>query len=283
MITGYFYENTKRLHRELSQIKKVFVLAVEANLLYFIWNIALNVLKGERVIDYIHSAFTGKNLLKFLVFNESPLAGHLWYLGAIFYVLLIVLLMDKLNCRKVLYFLTPILLVADLVFGKYSLLIFHREFPYIFVRNFLCVGIPYFCIGNLIKNRRWKLDKKRLAILMTFFTMTSMAERFLLVNSGMNAKRDHYISTTFLAIFVFLYALRSNWKNNHMAVIGRKYSTWLYVIHPIFIAVISTVTNRIGVYSIYRFIAPIVVFLITLISLVVLKRIKASLLQWSKK
>lgn len=154
MITGYFYSDTVARHKEKYQIKKILHLLVEANALFFIWNIALNVLRRENIVAYIRSIFTGMNLLKFFLLNESPLAGHLWYLGAIFYVLVIVLLMDKFNCRKVLYYLTPALLIADLVLGKYSLLIFHREFPYILVRNFLCVGIPYFCIGNFIRERQ---------------------------------------------------------------------------------------------------------------------------------
>lgn len=128
-------------------------------------------------ICYVRKIFTGKSILKFLVLNESPLAGHLWYLGAILYVLVIVLLVDRFNCKKVLYYLTPVLLIADLVFGKYSLLIFHREFPYILVRNFLCVGIPYFCIGNLIREKRCseKWNRKILQVLIVVFTITSLA------------------------------------------------------------------------------------------------------------
>lgn len=154
MITGYFYSDTVARHKEERQIRKIFFLVVEANAIFFIWNIALGILRRDSMVTYVQEIFTGKSILKFLVLNESPLAGHLWYLGAILYVLVIVLLVDKLKSRKALYCLTPVLLIADLVFGKYSLLIFHREFPYILVRNFLCVGIPYFCIGNLIREKR---------------------------------------------------------------------------------------------------------------------------------
>ena len=236
MITGYFYLDTVARHKEKQQIKKILCLAVEANILFFVWNIALGILRRDSVVTYVRSIFTGKNILKFLVLNESPLAGHLWYLGAILYVLIVVSLMDKLNCRKILYYLTPVLLIADLVFGKYSLLIFRREFSYILVRNFLCVGIPYFCIGNLIREKECseKWNKKVLQVLIVVFAITSLAERFALVNAGLNATRDHYLSTTFLAIYLFVYTLKSNWHNKELAVIGRKYSTWLYVIHPIF-------------------------------------------------
>lgn len=157
----------------------------------------------------MRAVFTGKNLLKFFLLNESPLAGYLWYLGAILYVLVIVLLADKFNCRKTLYYLTPVLLIADLVLGKYSLLIFHREFPYIVVRNFLCVGIPYFCIRNIIREKiiSEKWNKKVLRALIVVFATTSLAERFALLNAGLNATRDHYLSTTFLSICLFVYAL----------------------------------------------------------------------------
>ena len=281
MITGYFYSDTVARHKEEQQIKKILYLVVEANMLFLIWNIALNVLRRENIVAYIRSIFTGKNILKFLVLNESSLAGHLWYLGAILYVLIIVSLMDKFDCRKILYYLTPVLLIADLVFGKYSLLIFHREFPYILVRNFLCVGIPYFCIGNLVREKRWseKWNEKVLQVLIVVFAITSLAERFVLVNAGLNATRDHYLSTTFLAICLFVYTLKSNWHNRELAAIGREYSTWLYIVHPIFIAVFSIVVGKLGIKSIYRCIAPIVVYCSTLIFLFVVQRVKLFLVK----
>lgn len=206
MITGYFYSDTVVRHKEKHQIMKIFCLFVEANILFFIWNIVLNILKRDSLVTYIQLISTGKSILKFLVLNESPLAGHLWYLGAILYVLMIALIVDKFNCRKVLYYLTPLLLVADLVFGKYSLLILHREFPYILVRNFLCVGIPYFVIGNLVREKQCaeKCNREKLKIFVLVFAITSFAERFILVSKGLNATRDHYISTTFLAICLYM-------------------------------------------------------------------------------
>lgn len=279
MITGYFYSDTVARHKEKRQIQKILYLVVEANVLFFIWNIALNVLRRDSIITYVQEIFTGKSILKFLALNESPLAGHLWYLGAILYVLVIVLLVDKPNCRKLLYYLTPVLLSADLAFGKYSLLIFHQEFPYILVRNFLCVGIPYFCIGNLIREKRCseKWNRKILQVLIVVFTITSLAERFVLVSAGLNATRDHYLSTTFLAICLFVYALKSNWCNKGVSVIGRKYSTWLYIIHPIFITVFSIVVGKLGLKSIYRCIAPIVVYCATLVFLIILQKVKMAI------
>ena len=41
--------------------------------------------------------------------------------------------------------------MTDLAFGMYSLVVFGKEFPYILVRNFLCVGLPYFALGAMLK------------------------------------------------------------------------------------------------------------------------------------
>ena len=114
-------------------------------------------------------------------------------------------------------------------------------------------------------------------ILIVVFAITSLAERFVLVSVGLNATRDHYLSTTFLAICLFVYALKSNWHNKGLAVIGRKCSTWLYIMHPIFITLLSMVAGKFGVKSIYRCVAPIVVYCATLTFLIILQKVKIAM------
>lgn len=179
-------------------------------------------------------------------------------------MLIIVRVFDTLKIGKYLGFVTPFLLMGDLILGKYSILLLGREFPYILVRNFLFVGIPYFCIGRLIRNGFGKrVSKKVLAILLITFSATLLLERFALVNFNANAIRDHYISTTFLAVTAFLFALKCHGNNKILASIGRKYSTWLYIWHPIFIICIDAIAHKVRVYSIYKFIAPVMVYITT--------------------
>lgn len=196
MITGYYYCDTVKRKRELVQIKKILILIGEANLLYFVWKCFYATATGMRIANYLAETFTVKNLLKFILFNDSPLSGHLWYLGAILYVLIITAVAKKLKITKVLYWLTPVLLIMDLVLGKYSLVLFNCEFPYILVRNFLFVGIPYFCIGQMIREGvGQKTNKNTTALLIFIFSLTTCMERFILVSADMNPTRDHYIST----------------------------------------------------------------------------------------
>lgn len=276
MITGYFYSETIKRQREKKQIWKILRLTIEANILYFLWNIILNIIRGNGVFSYFKTVFSLKSIFKLIIFNESPFGGHLWYLVALLYVLIIVYFIDKLKYRKVLYWMIPIFLCLDLIFGKYAIVIFNREFPYILVRNFLCVGIPYFCIGTLIKEKNLEknVNKTILSFVIILFSIMGICERFILVANGMNAIRDHYISTTLLAISIFIYVLKSNWKNEGLAKIGREYSTWLYVIHPIFITILDFITKKIGIYSVYRYTGPIIIYIISLIFLILLKNIK---------
>ena len=162
MITGYFYHLKTDKSRKIKQIKKIFLLGLSANIIFFVWKCFYQLISGGSIADYIKSVFTLKNFIKFTALNESPFGVHLWYLGAILYVLVIIAIAQREKITKFLYLLSPFLLMGDLILGKYSLLFFGREFPYIIVRNFLFVGIPYFCIGMWFSEHKRDYNIKRL-------------------------------------------------------------------------------------------------------------------------
>lgn len=253
MISGYFY----RKEKAVGQLKKIGILFIEANLLYAAWSVFYGAVSGNFPVVGI------KRLLKFLLLNASPFGYHLWYLGAILYALIVVYVVDKIGWRRVLYFLTPILLLTDLILGKYSILIFGREFPYILLRNWLFTGIPFFVIGMLMKEKKaFRIGWFGIPV----FMVTTILERYLLVSNGLNATRDQYISTTFLAIAVFSFALEYEGEvSERIAKLGQECSTWIYIIHPIFITCYGFVVRRIGLESIWDYIGAIVVFLTSLI------------------
>jgi surface polysaccharide O-acyltransferase-like enzyme len=275
MTTGFFYEGIIDRNRRARQIKKILKLLVSTNCLYFLWRLLLAYQYGN-IRNFFLRSFTWKKLFEFVVLNESPFSGHLWYLGAILYVLTIVYIADKLNCRAILFALIPLLLAGDLIFGKYSLLILGREFRYIWVRNFLFVGIPYFSLGGLIKRFTNIIRPKKVwsGMLCVLFAVTTLCERYFLVSIGMNATRDHYISTTFLAVSVFLFTLSCNGSCKVIAAVGRKYSTWIYILHPIVIKILAIFVNNLGIKDKYLYVAPFIVFFVTLLFLICIDYLK---------
>ena len=269
MITGYFYSATSETKKEKKQLLKIARIFFWANTLYLIYSCSVNLIKGESVAK----DFTLINFCKFIFLNESPFGGHLWYLGAILYVLIIIYFFEKRYSRDKLYFLIPFLLLFDLVFGKYSLLFIRKEIPFIFVRNFLFVGLPYFLIGDIIFKRRITIARKHLLILICIFASTTLIERYLLNTFNLNVTRDHYISTSFLAVFTFMLACHYG-NNPHSKIykkccsIGANLSLDIYIIHPIIISALAIIVQLIDsqtINTLYVHTAPFVVFVVSIV------------------
>jgi len=274
MVSGFFLwnDNHKLLQSKiLKQIKKIFALVVLSNLLFFLWDIIIN---HKDIMTYLRNISHFRTMAEFLFLNESPFGIHLWFLGALLYVLIIYYLLDRYNLNNKIKFLIPILLLTDLIFGKYSILIFNREFNYLFVRNFLFVGIPCFYLGNIIRekietNKQFKFNNNILLSGCVIFSITSILEKYLLVINNVNATRDQYISTTLLVICVFMYLVQNPmiFKDKIIEQIGNKYSLDIYIVHPIFIYLVNAIVKHLGnsVSTVYSFIAPIIIYFITLI------------------
>ncbi len=280
MITGFFYSDTVERNDEKRQIVKILKLIVFSNLAYFIWNLMIGtvvyILSGDvNSFAHIVNIFNmfSKNAVEIFLCNVSPFAGHLWYLNAILYVLVVAYIMRKSGKFKVLYYLTPVLLCADLIFGKYSVAIFGKSFGVVYVRNFLCVGIPYFMLGNAIRyayvhhNKESVFCRKSLLILGTvIFAVLCVAENHIIVSLGINSERDHYITTTFLACMLFILFLNL-FKNindkNIFAVIGRKYSSLIYILHIMVRTVFNIAAKVLPFGTVYSYVAPVAVFAAT--------------------
>jgi len=271
MISGYYYSHIKEYKKEKKQIVKILKLFFSANILYFIWSLIFTFISGDSISLYIGKVFGLKSIIKFVLFNDSPFGGHLWYLGAILYVLLIVFVVEQKWNRSKLYPLIPVLLLLDLVLGKYSLLLFGKSVSTIFVRNFLCVGLPYFLIGDMLNTRKIKISSNKSLLLSLLFVLTTLLEKFLLVSFDVNAVRDHYISTTLLAVCVFMWAVQFDSRSNKkwysaLCFMGANLSTNIYILHPIIITVMIVIVKYVSGYiyleSVYNYIAPFLILIV---------------------
>lgn len=239
MVSGFFIwdRNKNKLISKINvQIKKIFRLVIVSNMIYLIWGILKLILKQGDLLSYFKNLFSIKKVIALLIFNESPLSGHLWYVLALLYVLIIYKYSIKFKYTKLIKNSIIILLLIDLAFGKYSLLIFGREFSYILVRNFLFVGVPYFLIGNIIrecyeKKELVRFENKELIGFSILFVVTSIIEKESLLEFSLNATRDHYISTTPLVICIFILAINNKgaFKESILPKLGEKYSLYIYI------------------------------------------------------
>lgn len=231
IISGYFLyqEDEQSLQRIKRSFVKVGTILLWSSVLYALFKLITTSIN----ISY-------RDIIDFVLFNVNPFGYHLWYLSAYMYVLVIFYICVKEHVVNLLFIVSPLLLLADLILGKYSLLTLGIELNYIYIRNFLFVGIPYFSIGVFIKKKVRYNNGNICAYKYLFlggvvlFSLTSLFERYLLENYGINATRDHYISTTLLSICLFLLAISfSQMRSSVWVLLGAKYSLYIYVLHPL--------------------------------------------------
>ena len=272
MITGYFYSSAQKHRREGAQIKKVAGLLLLSNLLYFVWKIVKCILQHESIGEYLCSLRNLKPWLEFVFLNESVFSGHLWYLGALLYVLVIILLVDKYSNRKKLYKFIPLLLTVNVLFGSYSVLTVGVRLPHIWTRNFLLCGLPFFLLGDAAREKGGKATDSQLIAVAVFSAAAIMAETVLLRSTGEQFNGDLFAATPFLAYSLFALFVKNSRISDvpllfHIAQLGRNTATLTYIIHPIAILIVGKIITLLGAYipflrTVYFYTAPLVILIL---------------------
>lgn len=156
LFSGYFAAgfSTKRKWR---QALKLFLLAVFSNLAY----LALELSKQpptEYAIRYrLRELYSTGKVWELLLYNESSVSAHLWFLGALLYCILLDILFSTVT--KKLRHRTAVLgsLSVVLLFGGMALYhLLTRSLPYayklFYYRNFLWFGMPFYLAGKLLRD-----------------------------------------------------------------------------------------------------------------------------------
>lgn len=152
MFSGYFAAGFDR-RRKLRQLIRILIWAALSNLMYLARELLpqRNAYAARMRLSQIFPPGSLRNLL---LYNESPISAHLWFLGAFAYVLLLDLLLgwlfDKLP-RWVRWGFTGVLMLGGLTL--YQLLTRNPgvDFQLYHYRNFLLFGLPFFLSGKLIR------------------------------------------------------------------------------------------------------------------------------------
>jgi hypothetical protein len=271
MITGYFYSSFKQNNRQWAQIKKTIVLFLYSNLLYLIWGIVKCFLSNETFSELLGSVLSVKAWIVFLCFNEPFLSEHLWYLSALIYVLVIILAIDKYSDREKLYKFIPILLLINILCGNYSAILFGVKLPLILTRNFLFCGLPFFLLGDALRQKPNKLSQKQLLIIAVCSVLLTIVENIILLNTVTDFNADCFIATPFLAYSLFVLFLETRIISDRpflhkIAQLGKSASTTVYIIHPIAISLVGNLVDAIGGYipylnTVWHYTAPLVILI----------------------
>ena len=107
------------------------------------------------------------------------------------------------------------------------------------------------------------------------FSLTSQLEKYILIIIDKCPAREHYISSTFLAICLFglLMSIKVE-KPSVLSKIGERDTLYIYIFHPLFLRVMSTGFKKMGLLDIYSWIAPFAVLASTMVFIYALRKFK---------
>lgn len=235
LITGFYHQSIIDKGNEKAELCKVFRLILFSFFLYLVFFFLLYFRSGN-FVSFLMKKFEGNGFFDIVLFNVNPLLHRLWYLNALFYVLLVTYLLHRYDQMKAMYFIVPILLFIGLIMGPYSRLILHVDFPEHYTRNFVFIGIPYFYIGWLISKYYSKLKDFKTEIPLLISIILMIGEVFLLEKTGLLNNPAFALMTLPVSVLLFLFFSRVSAKSqftNLFSEFGKRNSSDIYIIHKI--------------------------------------------------
>lgn len=229
--SGYFcYREDRRefARRLIRQIIKLAVYCILANVLFF-------------GISYYLSGVSSLEIYKvmcmkpgawkdFWLYNESPFAGHLWFLGSMVYAMLIVLLLTELRIHKYVFFLSPLLL------GVYIIMARSGKYEFIQCRNALFCTMPYFMYGCLMRRYEDKvvrvLNKRAVAAALLFLIAATFLEYWNYKDINITFIGPELID---IVLVIFLIQNKNIGKNTVFEWFGRRDTLFIYIAHFILV------------------------------------------------
>ena len=271
MVTGFFFPMNFNKEKQKRQLKKVLILTLFANVLYIVVKIIIEAISGGLGL-FLAETFTLDNLIKFLVFNDPFAGAHNWYLNALLYALVLLFVITKFVNIKKIYFLIPVLLVANM-----ALQVLGEVFPdtilgsNLLIRNFLFMGLPFILLGNYLRAKQFNIKKLPLIIGVFAFLILTVLEKMFFNRVFNFHDFELWFSSIFFAISLFLFALKIDNNNKvylFVSKCGRDYSSIIYVIHTLIIFGIAAVLEIINVDIInktYEYAGTFIVFFASLV------------------
>ncbi|MFQ9516397.1 MAG: acyltransferase family protein [Eubacterium sp.] len=269
MISGYYCYNEDRdiVNSKMpKKIRHILKLCLGATIIYFLWGaIFVPAFTGNRIdfVLFIETHCTLKNWINFFIFNQLSFGGTLWFLFALLYCYIILILVNKKNWYKGTYIAIPVLIILHIISRgiiQYFNLI-DENINIIFYRNFIFMGFPFFMLGNFIHKYEERVvnifSNKKLLGFIGVGLAISCIERLVV-------PLELFWGTVAATFCIFVFAVRNPEKKivPVIADIGDKYSMPVYIFHPIVSGLIYYMKCAIGVENnvILAILNPIIVF-----------------------
>ena len=256
IVSGYMCyrdDSGEFMSRLKKQCKHIFIIAVSAHLLYAA---VYYFVQGQTMFKI---ALSDKSIINLLLWNESPYAAHLWFLGSLFYAIVVMMLLTKLKIGKYIMYCFPILIGVYFFLWRNDGTVANLSM----YRNAVLCTLPYFMAGCLIKKHEVailsKLKPKVLVLISTILLGAVIFEYFICKSLTI----PYYSSELLVyALVLMCVSLPKVGEKTPFKWLGSKCTLFVYIVH---IALIWLILDNGGMkYGIIKYLGPVVIFVITL-------------------
>lgn len=268
VITGYFLykeDHTATINSCKKQLRKIVRITLIASLVYYIYKVIISYLSGGGFIPPFYSIY---DVIIWIVFGFN-FSGPLWYMTALCWSLLIIMILYKLGWQKLLY-LTPLSFILYNIVLAYPLR--DISLPWYFETNFISSGLPWISVGIFIKKNEQRINQLFSTTVIWITLAITLVLRYVEQYCFVGAEPRALINIP-LVIIIFTLCLRykSFGQNSVIANLGRKHSTNIYLYHSLVGGAILFICSSLGV-AIPDPICALVVYPLTLLlSIVIVK------------
>lgn len=236
MISGFYNvysDKEKSIIKNKLAIKRIFILAVEANVFFLFWQ--MNTYRYD-LENYIRGVLSPRSIINMVIFNESPFKAHLWYLNALLFCYIMSLCIAKLNAKEWICNVIMCLGLVALILFEFADEIIGKSVYNIYYRNFWFCGSAYFLIGRTIKIHKdylvewFKSNNNRIVA----YILTLVSFLIVGIEICLTGNKEIYCLLLIpeLVIFIFFMSRPQLGRDSILERLGRDYSLALYIFHP---------------------------------------------------
>ena len=218
-----------------TRIIRLIILIIVSNILYLAFSYFTN--PSFNVISY----FSFGRFINGILFNIPPSDGfHLWFLQALLYCYIIFWVATKLKLKiSEGYFLIPILFSITLILTE-VLVYMGINNGFMYYRNFLFMGLPFFYLGFYIHDKQCKI--KELSNLVLILGIIASIIAILIELSIITEMMELSVGCLFLAVSSFILCVNNpNYNIPIASWIGGNLYTSMYIFHLLVIKLVQTV------------------------------------------
>lgn len=241
-ITGYFcfQISEKSIKKRIVRILRI---QCWASLIYLVFNSL--VFSNDTMMNYINDSCTKENIAKLVIGQMHPFQNHLWYLFALIFCYIILLVYtiglgkkDGNISYKYLY-LFGLFLGTILVFSSSYSMLDENTMDYHVYRNGLFTGLPFIILGIFIRQykdtiiKRFELTRIKCLLMIIIGTMISIIQ-----DLGIGSGRTELPIGIFLVVPAIMFVVVdtkncSSYIFDRISRVAGKVSLIVYIIHPL--------------------------------------------------